>query len=265
MGLNDDQIKQWREEGYVIVEKLFSEAQIQLMIAELQRFCDEGLGNNRVTEGDGQTHSEEKINYQIIPLNEKSELFRALPFLPEVNNVVMQLLGKNVVRVLDQIFLKPAKNGVGTNWHTDNAYFKTHDVSRGTGCWISLHEANRENGTMMLIPRSHEKVLEHVRDLGSDHHVTCAEYINPEEAIHVEVPAGGAVFFNFGVAHATGPNPTDRDRAGLAFHFCTPELAGDVKATNEPVLITGDDEGHDIPRYRLAPNLDLWKVKHESL
>jgi ectoine hydroxylase-related dioxygenase (phytanoyl-CoA dioxygenase family) len=35
----------------------------------------------------------------------------------------------------------------------------------------------------------------------------------------VELEAGGVLFFNFGVAHCTGPNRTDRERAGLATHY----------------------------------------------
>ena len=40
-------------------------------------------------------------------------------------------------------------------------------------------------------------------------------YPPEERAIDVERPAGGVAFF----AHATGPNTTDRERAGVALHF----------------------------------------------
>ena len=42
-----------------------------------------------------------------------------------------------------------------------------------------------------------------------------------------EVAAGGAVFFCYGVAHSTGDNGTDHDRAGIAFHFLHRDCAND--------------------------------------
>ena len=36
---------------------------------------------------------------------------------------------------------------------------------------------------------------------------------------------GGAAFFCYGTAHSTGENRTDRDRAGLGFHFLRTDFA----------------------------------------
>jgi hypothetical protein len=51
----------------------------------------------------------------------------------------------------------------------------------------------------------------------SDHHIRCV--VDERDAVPVELAAGGVLFFNFGVAHCTKANATDRDRAGLALHF----------------------------------------------
>jgi len=37
--------------------------------------------------------------------------------------------------------------------------------------------------------------------------------------VPIEMAAGGALFFNYGVAHCTTGNQTDQPRAGLALHF----------------------------------------------
>ena len=39
------------------------------------------------------------------------------------------------------------------------------------------------------------------------------------------MPAGGAAFFCYGTAHCTGDNSTDRERAGIAFHFLRTDFA----------------------------------------
>jgi ectoine hydroxylase-related dioxygenase (phytanoyl-CoA dioxygenase family) len=133
------------------------------------------------------------------------------------------LIGDRVVLHLDQCFLKPARNGAGTNWHQDNAYFKISDPIRGTAMWIAVHDATIANGTIHVIPNKVNEVLEHSRDPESDHHIRC--YPNENEAVPCEVKAGGAVFFAYGTPHCTRGNKTDKDRAGIALHFLHEDVA----------------------------------------
>lgn len=259
--LTNQQIKQWKEEGYVIIPDFFSNHEVEIMRNELERFRNEGIGRNPVTDGDGETTSQKNINYQVIPLNTISEAYRSLPYLPKVQEALAGLLGPNVIRILDQIFLKPAGNGAGTNWHTDNAYFKVKKSTEGTGMWIALHDANKENGTMRIIPKSHKDNYEHERDLGSDHHVTCAADVNEEDAVYVEVPAGGVIFFNFGIAHATGANKTDKDRAGCAYHFTTPNAIKSIGRgfSENGKTIMGSSEGLKFEEYTSQPDISIWE------
>eukprot|EP00483_Globobulimina_turgida_P005769 UN05779 len=72
--------------------------------------------------------------------------------------------------------------------------------------------AKDENGTP----------LEHRRDGGSDHHVTCHDTIREShmnDVVDLELNEGGVAFFNNNVPHATGANETDYPRAAVAFHF----------------------------------------------
>ena len=222
MSLTEQQISEYQSQGFTIVDGFFSPEEVSVMLAEMKRFQDEGLLRNVSTEGDGKTHSNTEFNLQICPISPVSEVLRALPFADKVVKVCNQLIGEAVQHRLDQIFLKPAGNGAGTGWHQDNGYFaesRGQESFQGFGMWISLHDASLENGTMQLIPNMHDQILEHVRDGGSDHHVTCAASVDPDQAVPVIVKAGGVALFNYGVPHATGPNTTDKDRAGLALHF----------------------------------------------
>ena len=212
-----EQITQFQNDGYTVFPQFFEPEEVRALVAELERFKREGLGRNVATDGDGKTHSTSKINYQIIPLNDKSNLMRALPFHPNVVRVLGQLIGDPFVRQLDQIFLKPGRSGAGTDWHTDNAYFKISDPSKGTAMWIALHDATLANGTLHVIPGSFRESFEHERDLSSDHHIHM--HADEDRAVAIEIPAGGAIFFNYGTAHSTKANTTDHERAGLAYHF----------------------------------------------
>lgn len=237
MPVTAPQLAQFRDEGYTVFPTFFDADELAAMLAELERFKREGLGRNVATDGDGKTHSTTKINYQIIPLNNKSTLFRAFPFTPKVIDVVGQLIGMPFVRQLDQIFLKPGRTGAGTSWHTDNAYFQISDTTKGTGMWIALHDANLANGTLHVIPRSYRESFAHERDLGSDHHITFDA--DDSRAVPIILPAGGAVFFNYGTGHGTKANNTDHERAGLAFHFLNTDYVASGRLTDGAVHITG--------------------------
>ena len=238
MSLTQKQLNLFHTQGYAIVPDMFTRREIRAMRAELDRFKREGLLRNVATDGDGQTHSQTQINLQICPITPKSAFYRALHFHPKVLALVEQLIGSPFVFYLDQIFLKPGKQGIGTDWHQDNAYFKISDPAKGIGMWVALHDANIANGTLHIVPNSHREIYAHDRDPNSDHHIHCT--VPEERAIPIELPAGGVVFFNFGIAHRTHANTTNRERAGLALHFLnTDYIPKNLKATRRYTHLTG--------------------------
>jgi ectoine hydroxylase-related dioxygenase (phytanoyl-CoA dioxygenase family) len=224
MSLSKEQLDQYRTDGFVIVPDFFSAAEATLMQRELSNLREQGIGRNVATDGDGETLSTTQTNLQIIPLSPQSEVFRAIPYAAKVRETISQLIGDPFVLQLDQIFVKPAGQGAGTGWHQDNHYFRIPDPTHGVGMWVAVHAASVENGTMHVVPRTYQTLREHTRDLGSDHHLSCSVDETVDTVVPVEMPAGGALFFNYGVPHCTKANLTDHDRAGMALHFLKKEL-----------------------------------------
>lgn len=227
--------------GYVVRHSFFSAEETAAIQSEIDRLLHIGALRNVATDGDGKTPSAGMRNLQLCPMYRDSPLFRALPFDPKVVTAISELIGDPYILHLDQVFFKPGGDGMGTNWHQDNAYFKIADPMKGTAMWIAVHDATIENGTMQVIPESYRGLYEHNRDPYSDHHIRC--YPPEEKAVTVELPAGGVLFFCYGTAHCTGPNRTDRGRAGVAFHF----LHADYAQKN---LI---EEGRDYRPYITGP------------
>jgi phytanoyl-CoA hydroxylase len=248
MTLTTAQVEQFRTYGYVAMPTFFDAEETAAIRAEVERLQREGLLRNVATDGDGATTSQTKRNLQLCPMFDKSTLFRALPFAPKVTEAVGQLLGDPVVLRLDQVFLKPAHDGAGTNWHQDNAYFQISNPLKGTALWIAVHEATVENGTLHIIPDAFTTLLEHSRDTDSDHHIRC--YPDESQAVPIELPAGGVVFFAYGTPHCTLRNRSDADRAGAAFHFVNascfaedPALRANVRSDYYPILTGPDSTG----------------------
>jgi phytanoyl-CoA hydroxylase len=247
MKLSSERLAQYRSEGYTTAPDFFSPKEVAAMQAELQRLKDEGLLHNVVPSADGQTPSTTAMNLQICPLAPKSELFRSLGFSGKVVDVIRQLIGDPIVWQLDQIFLKPGKHGAGTSWHQDNAYFRIKDRRQGVGMWTAIHAASVANGTMHVIPRGDEELLAHERDPGSNHHIKCV--VDESRAVPVELPAGGAMFFNYAVPHCTKGNTTDKERAGLALHFLREEAV--VKPEDKIAVLTGPNSTHGLKEFGL--------------
>ena len=244
MELSTAQLNRFRDDGCIWFEGFFTPREARALRLELARMYDvelkTGRGINCAVQEDGTERDDhgKRQNLQVIPLNNRSDLHKALAFNPKVLSVVEQLIGDDFTLALDQAFWKPPKVGTGTNWHQDNAYFKIADPLRGTAMWIAIHDANVENGCLHVIPGSHRESYPHYRDPLSDHHIRCDP---PEDrAVPVELKAGGVVFFCYGVAHSTKANRSDSDRAGVALHFLHNDFGGVEKSkediTTRPML-----------------------------
>jgi phytanoyl-CoA hydroxylase len=223
--LTSSQVEQFRSHGWLAVTGFFEAREVAAIRAEVERLKREGYMRNVATEGDGKTPSQSMQNLQLCPMYRHSPLFRAMPFAEHVVGAVRQLLGDPLILHLDQVFLKPGKTGMGTHWHQDNAYFKVREPLMGTAMWIAVHDATLANGTIQIIPDSFRDLYEHSRDPYSDHHIRC--HPPEEQAIPIELEAGGVVFFAYGTPHSTGPNRTDEARAGVALHFLRADYAQD--------------------------------------
>ena len=215
--MNQDQINQFLTQGYLKVPEFFTPDELAVLQNEVQRFRDIGLLRNVATNGDGKTPTTDKVNLQLVPLQRHSHLFTVFPFADKVVKATSSLLGNPVVKILDQLFYKPARIGLPTNWHTDNSYFRIKDPLKGLALWIAIDDATKANGTLKVIPQSFQEKHEHYRDPESDHHIRMD--VDESRAVHCEIAAGGVVFFAFGTPHATGPNPTTNDRTGIGVHF----------------------------------------------
>jgi ectoine hydroxylase-related dioxygenase (phytanoyl-CoA dioxygenase family) len=213
----EEQLGRFQRDGFFAYPAFFDRDEVAVLQDEIERFKSEGLLRNVATDGDGRTHSTQKKNLQLCPTYPHSPRFKALPFDDKVVRAISTLIGDPCRVRLDQVFLKPAKDGAGTSWHQDNAYFRVSDPMKGVAMWIAVHDATVANGTMHFIPGLQHERLEHSRDPLSDHHIRC--YPDESRQTPCELEAGGVLFFAYGTPHCTKGNSTDRDRAGLAYHF----------------------------------------------
>eukprot|EP00658_Telonema_sp_P-2_P056035 TRINITY_DN44530_c0_g1_i1.p1 TRINITY_DN44530_c0_g1~~TRINITY_DN44530_c0_g1_i1.p1 ORF type:complete len:352 (+),score=29.42 TRINITY_DN44530_c0_g1_i1:201-1256(+) len=237
LGLDGDTVAEFKSRGWCAVPDFWEAHEIDALRNALSLLQVRGRLANVATDGDGETHTEVARNLQLCPLSPELPIFRSLPFVEKVGRSVAQLLCNDADDVVDesvycylsQTFWKPAQHGLGTGYHQDNAYFEVPDARRGCAMWTAIHDATVANGCLHVADGyamegaqsadNNHGILDHRRDLTSDHHITCVDVIDLEREVAIEMKAGGVVFFNYNVPHRTGPNETDTPRAGVAYHF----------------------------------------------
>ena len=111
--LTPAQLAAYHRDGFAACPGFFSDDDVAVMRGELDHLVEAGLLRNVHTENDGSTHSKKAFNLQICPLSPKSPTLRTLPFADKVVTKISALLGSDFYLRLDQIFLKPARHGVG--------------------------------------------------------------------------------------------------------------------------------------------------------
>ena len=134
-----------------------------------------------------------------------------------VMGIITSLLGPNPILFQDMALIKPPWIGSEKPWHQDDAYFSVLPLDAIVGVWIALDDALVENGCMHVIPRGHKLgPLRHFH--GRDCEVAEGQ-IDPADAVPVELPAGGAMFFQGLLPHETPPNQSSLRRRALQFHY----------------------------------------------
>jgi phytanoyl-CoA hydroxylase len=211
------EIGHFRSQGYLVVRGLFNAQEIEALQLDVARLQREGrlvdlLASAAAAPAGGQAGAaaQPAVNLQLCPMSPHSVLVAALRWHPEVVRVVSDLIGDPALFLLDQVFIKPPRHGAGTDWHQDHAYFAGGDPLLGVGMWVPLQGVSAQHGTMQVVPGSHLQPAAHERDPRS--HVLIRARVQPDLARSIDLEAGDALFFGFGLLHATQDNRSDRER-----------------------------------------------------
>lgn len=224
-----DQLEQYREEGYVVLDPVVSDAEFEA----LRRRCDDILqGRIRHEEmtfqldiggqeyrlarmGEYQGPSD---NYRKIQGWETDPVFLAYIQHPVFRGITRQLIGESV-RIMRAMFMnKPPQKGTVLPYHQDGGtgwQLSSVDGDDFVTIWSALDRASRENGCVQIIPGSHKLGL-----LSEQGHTISAEqeqrHAPDEKSIYLELEVGQiAVLHNF-TLHRSGVNETDEPRRGFS-------------------------------------------------
>jgi len=247
----------YRESGYLIADDRIPASDIEMLRRESLAIF-RGQGNVRgVTPGDpGEPETDTQKRYFCLhfPHKVSKPMFDFLRH-PALVEVLQAIIGPNVKCMQSMHFVK-APGGRGQAWHQDEFFIPTRDRSL-CGIWIALDDADRENGCLWVMPKSHKPGILWPMSDNEDSRISGpsrSSYGYPfseEDAVPVEVKAGSAVFFNGYLMHRSFDNTSpDRFRRALVIHTMSAEsllpssCGGRIEMTEDMrdiVMVCGED------------------------
>lgn len=137
---------------------------------------------------------------------------------------VSELIGPDVISMNSMYLNKPPHVDGRHPLHQDLIYFPFRPADQIVGVWTALEKITRENGCLVVIPKSH-KGETHPHDYPEWEHKNYlfvgVKDVDSSDRVHLEMEAGDTVFFHSNIIHGSGFNRTDDLRRAIAVHFAS--------------------------------------------
>lgn len=209
MKLTDEQLKQFDDLGYVMLQDVFSPEEMAVVNGDLPRIY--GMDREEVwRESSGAVRT-------AFAAHTYSEPFRLIGSHPRLVGPVEQLLGGRVYTHQYKINAKAAFDGDVWQWHQDFGTWHRDDgmpEPRAMNIALFLDDVTEFNGPLWIIPGSHkEGVLEAGHDLQTTSYplwtldnAKIAELANEHGIFSAKGNAGSVLMFHSNIVHASSPN-----------------------------------------------------------
>lgn len=230
--------RQFAEDGYCVVERIYSEAEI----VEIERFFEEYRRIGTAVFDSGMRFEEidpTKRQLRAMHPHRYSEQAKGWALNPRLIEGLAGLLGRAPLLAQTMYYFKPP-GATGQGMHQDNFYLLAAPATC-IAAWTAIDAAEIDNGCLYVVPGSNRKGI-FCPEKGSE--VTWNSYgdthIKPfpagARAVPVIVPRGATMFFGGQLIHGSGPNRTkDRSRRTFIGHYID-EASDQVAQFYHPVL-----------------------------
>jgi ectoine hydroxylase len=151
MKFTETQVEDYRQNGFLLIENLFSKTEIDLIKQEMYKVIGEDC-SRRILEKSGAVRS-------FFAPDLSSDLFSRIVRIRKLVEPSSQLIGDEVYAHQTKINSKFAMIGDWWDWHQDYTYWKLDDgmpAPEVLTAMIFLTDVTDFNGPMLLIPGSHK-------------------------------------------------------------------------------------------------------------
>ncbi len=250
---SDPLLEQWRRDGYVIVEGLFSPEEVDAVKARFEKLAEgpviEGHWNREEDGELGDPGVDPLLRYpRVLHPHRFDELSRRMMLHPRIRTTLAALIGEEPVAVQSMYYFKPP-GARGQALHQDNLYLAVQPDTC-YAAWVAIDHAHPGNGGMYLVPGTHRMdiLCPEEADLNESFTAHLVNAPRGMKATPAVMKPGDGLFFNGSVIHGSGANrSTDAWRRSFICHYM-PRGSKRIAEYYFPVL---DFDGNEIP-YEVA-------------
>jgi non-heme Fe2+,alpha-ketoglutarate-dependent halogenase len=233
--LNEDQILQYKEEGFCFPVPVLNSEEFSAFRADLERY--------ELKLGQPLDFPEKSKPHMLFDWADK------IAHHPAILDAVEDLIGPNILLYHITLWTKEAGAPSYVLWHQDGAYFFLEPAEQVTA-WVALSDAPIESGCMHVIPRTHKGPwLPHFDDLGPNNMIKRGQGIKGLEdqtGIPMPLRAGEMSLHHTKLIHSSSGNNYHDRRIGVGLSY----IPADVRPVNKPVptalLVRGQAQHDDF-------------------
>jgi ectoine hydroxylase-related dioxygenase (phytanoyl-CoA dioxygenase family) len=250
--LDASQIRHFEEEGYLILDHLFTDHELQPVIdeiiADLDQRCRDAVAAGTLS----RTYEEYDFEHRLTHVNAENvnisksmwDMKLVLPSFfylmtnPKLLDVAEQFCGPEIIassvyRLRPKV---PTHSWSPVPWHQDSAYFEPYcDLGLVVTVWVPLVDATEERGCLWVMPRMHKGGLFfHQPDDMGHYLVIPDEEFGGHQAVAAPVPKGGVLLLNNRTPHASFENKSDVVRWSMDLRYQSAALPTNAAITRLP-------------------------------
>ena len=224
MALTSSQKREYEQDGFLLVEELLTEAEVEALRARAQE-----IGSGKLkhvppewlreepgiqAEQDGGPIGMDRLR-KLEFLAWYDDVYLSLAKHPKILAVVEELLETRDLKLLaDEMFMKPPVHGSAKEYHQDATSWPWLIPHTWVTAWVALDDVTLENGALQMVTGSHKLGM-----VPAD----CVEKLETDDVlaqeVTVPVKAGGCIFLHSLSLHATAANLTQKRRRAHAMRY----------------------------------------------
>ena len=220
-GLTEAQIEQYRQDGFIVIERLFGRDELARIDATIQQMTEQALAGgdcSKILELEPEPVDGRRVPRRIFNPYDQHEVFRDLAQDPRLLDKIESLIGGHFNLQHSKLNMKPPKVGSAVEWHQDLAYFP-HTNDDLVTTLIYLDDATEENGCLQVLPRHHTHYFDHAEPDGRFAGMITEDLSAFGQPRSLPAPAGSAIFLHCIAPHSSLPNRSSRPRRTLIYEY----------------------------------------------
>ena len=221
--LSEDDVRSYRDNGYLVVPNRIPEAEVAALHDEIARLIESARGmtqsDDRLDLEDSHRPDAPRVRRIKLP-HTQSTVVDALMRSDWILAPVRDLIGPNLRLHTTKLNMKSAQYGAAIEWHQDFAFYP-HSNDDVLAVGVIVDDMAEENGPLMVFPGSHKGPVHdhHARGVFAGAIDLEAAGLDLKDAVCLTGPAGSISIHHGRAIHGSAVNTSDRDRRLLFYEM----------------------------------------------